>query len=604
MSRGKKRKLYVLDTNVLLSNNFAPHILSGNDIPDPEEFERFKKEMKFKGIHFDNKPNDIMIPDIVIRELDNLKTTSKRSDYSPILARIAMHTLEELLDTYGNDLKYDFQNYGNNNCELTLPNCAKIFMPELDEKSFLDQTIPFANNDDRILQYVRSRVTDRNKYDEIIVVSSDSTLRVKAKKLGIVADEFQYQNVKDPNQLNPGFTEHHVKDFKAQEIGSKRSFFITKEESEQLLGKKPKYNQILCFKDEETEELIGYFVVKRDDKGYRINPINDYVNLKQRIDKHNSELSQRTIDIYEGNISVVSEFSPSGELETMLKGINRKKFGGEARKAMLRSIRTLDEGDVKAYNEIKTKLSNHLTSGEKKKFDSDSKINLMLNPNILPCGRQIPYFNLLRDKNINIQSVSGNAGSGKTLFALLAGILGYLDGTYDSIRYVKPLVEADKGVGYLPGSLEAKMKPWVESAVGNLQEIFSFYNSKVSYKEYVLKQLKQLEYDDIISFEPLSFEAGNTWRNTYVILDEAQLITREQAKLAIGRIGDGTKAVFVGDLDQIASTRGSNYDYITERNSGLAHMIEKLSGDYLYAHIVLTKEDVKRSEAAKRADMI
>jgi len=641
---GKKKKVYVLDTNVLMNNKYAIQILSGNEIPDEEARSEFEKKLTLGDYCWSSEPNDIVIVDMLERELDHLKKDPKKLNYKDILAKEAINSLDELRETYklvqenillkskSNSLNFfsklfskktkspnnisnlnQFQ-YGLNRAFIELENGAKVNFQEHKEWIFQKLNIPFANNDDRFIYHIKCLMKEHPE-NHYIFVSSDINARNRAKTCGISAEDFEFQNVKNPNQLYKGFSTHSINDPAYENylpfIKNLKEFYVMNDVAENIFGKLPKHNQTLIFKDLNSEKQVDendstiYFIAKKEDEKFIIKPSLGHKKLENLIEEHNASSGVLLGSLYEGNKSNFNSVKDNME-KKLEKLFDEDKISKKSFTKKLKQIRGFTVGSVENIS-IMNQFINSISKSETGEVLSDDirSLNVILNKNIKPLYEQIPYVNLLMDKNIPVVSASGPAGTGKTYFALLCGMMQYLQGDYSRVRYIKPLVSSDEGHGFLRGSLEEKMAPWIRSAKDNLLCSFCYDDdfSSRAYDKHVEKVLKDLETDKILEYESLTFDAGRTWRNKYVVVDEVQLLTLNQIALILGRIGEGTKAVLVGDLGQIA-LKGRGYDYLTERNSGLAHMVEKLPDEKTYAHIALSDNCIKRSEAAKLANRL
>ena len=153
--------------------------------------------------------------------------------------------------------------------------------------------------------------------------------------------------------------------------------------------------------------------------------------------------------------------------------------------------------------------------------------------------RQEDYVNLLLDPHKVLIFATGPAGTGKTMLAVLAGIKAYKEGLVDKIVITRPAVGVDdEKHGFLPGTLNEKMAPWT-------RPIFDVMNEYYSPKEIAL----MLE-DEIIEIIPLAFMRGRTFKNSWIIVDEMQNSTSNQMKMVLTRIGDNSRMVITGDLNQ------------------------------------------------------
>lgn len=198
-------------------------------------------------------------------------------------------------------------------------------------------------------------------------------------------------------------------------------------------------------------------------------------------------------------------------------------------------------------------------------------------------------MDLLTDDSIKVVSLIGRAGSGKTLCALAAGLEQTLqnprhnagaDSQYTKMIVSRPVQPMGRDIGFLPGTLEEKMEPWLAPIRDNLQYLLG--NDKMMVQDYLEK--------GIIEIEALSYIRGRSIANAYIIIDEAQNLTRHELKTIITRVGEGTKIILTGDIEQIDNV------YINETSNGLVHAVEKFKSYDVAGHVTLIKGE--RSEVA------
>lgn len=193
---------------------------------------------------------------------------------------------------------------------------------------------------------------------------------------------------------------------------------------------------------------------------------------------------------------------------------------------------------------------------------------------------------LLRDE-IQLVTLTGLAGSGKTYVALMAGLDGVQQGKYKRIVVSRSIQPVGRDLGYLPGDMDDKMQPWLAPITDNFRTMLSDKN--FTYFE-MMKERGELEV------APLAYIRGRTFNDSYVIVDEAQNATVHELKTIITRIGKGSKIVLLGDTDQIDTP------YINKLSNGLSIVVHKFRDKNSAAHVQLVKG--QRSDIASLASLI
>jgi PhoH-like ATPase len=187
---------------------------------------------------------------------------------------------------------------------------------------------------------------------------------------------------------------------------------------------------------------------------------------------------------------------------------------------------------------------------------------------------QLYALNALIDPNINLVTITGLAGSGKTFITLMTAISGLNDHKYDRIVITRNVQPVGKDIGFLPGDLKEKMLPWMSPIMDNFRHAFK--DKDLSYFEMLLEK-------GTIEIAPLSYMRGRTFSNTFLIFDEAQNATIHEIKTVVTRMGENSKIVMLGDTDQIDTP------YIDSLSNGLTVVSEKFKNESIAAHIKLKK---------------
>ncbi len=195
---------------------------------------------------------------------------------------------------------------------------------------------------------------------------------------------------------------------------------------------------------------------------------------------------------------------------------------------------------------------------------------------------QIYAMNVLLDPKIPLVTLTGPAGCGKTLLALASALALTNEGVYEKSMITRPIIPMGNDIGFLPGSLTEKMDPWIQPLKDNLM---------VLTKGNAQSMLHLM--DRWIEIEALTFIRGRSLPRRFFIIDEAQNLSPSEVKTIVTRMGEGSKVVFTGDLQQVDTNR-------SERSSnGLSYLITKMLNEPLAAHIHLQKSE--RSTLAARA---
>jgi len=199
-------------------------------------------------------------------------------------------------------------------------------------------------------------------------------------------------------------------------------------------------------------------------------------------------------------------------------------------------------------------------------------------------------LDLLMDPDVQVVTLVGKAGSGKTLLSIAAGLAQAVeeikDTTYKRLIVSRPIQPLGKDIGYLPGTMEEKMAPWLSPIQDNLRYLMG--NDKETLRMYTSQ--------GIIEIEALTYIRGRSIADAFIIIDEAQNLTAHELKTIITRVGENTKVVLTGDIDQIDNA------YVDETSNGLAYAVEKFKSHDISGHITLVKGE--RSKVATLAAKI
>lgn len=443
MTKNKLPKIFVLDTNVILHD--------------------------FRAIH-NFEENDIVIPIAVIEELDKFKKGNDTINYN---AREFIREMDKITDNrlFGNGIEIG-KGKGHIKIEMGHP-----FSDQMAESLFED------TQDHRILATTHW-IAQNNQTRQVVLVSKDINLRMKAKALGLMAQDY----------LSDKVTE--------EKLDTIMQGVITIEGIGQ----------------DNFQEMVN------NEHGIAI-----------------KELKQKSV--YANQFFVINQKNQESTLlaryqkstESVIKVQSQKAYGIEPRN-----------------------------------------------------NEQAFALDVLLDQNIKLVSLTGTAGTGKTLLALAAALAQ--EQMYDQILLSRPVIPLkNQEMGFLPGDVKEKLGPYMLPLFDNLTVIknaFSSTSSQVVKIEEMLKREKLL-------ISPLAYIRGRSLSNTFFIIDEAQNLTPHEVKTIITRAGEDTKLVFTGDIHQIDSP------YLDMHSNGLTYLSEKLSGQELFAHVNLVHGE--RSELSELA---
>jgi len=211
---------------------------------------------------------------------------------------------------------------------------------------------------------------------------------------------------------------------------------------------------------------------------------------------------------------------------------------------------------------------------------------------------QAMALDLLMDDQVKLISLIGQAGTGKTLLALAAGMAKVLnEQVFTKLLCARPIMPLGRDIGYLPGDKDQKLTAWMQPIFDNLTYLLSNrlsggdneHKSHASLSS-VEQRIQQLMDSGQIVLEPLTYIRGRSIPNQFMIVDESQNLTPHEVKTIASRVGDGTKLILTGDATQIDNP------YLDSGSNGLSYLVERLKGKGLVGHVTLAKSE--RSELA------
>lgn len=456
--RSPRTKLFVLDTNVLMH--------------DPTSLFRFEE-------------HDLFVPMMTLEELDSNKKGMSEVARN---ARQASRMMDEIVSSEDTDMKEGIP--------LDLPSnglaSGKLFLQAEAINFKLPDALPTVKGDNQILAVVM-HLAERFPKRPVILVSKDINMRIKARALGVEAqDYFNDKVLEDSDLLYTGSRE------------LTQSFWETHG------------------KDMESWKDDGH----------------SYFRLKGPI----------------ANELLVNEFLYQEDAAPLQAWVKSK----ESRSVL---IETLTD-----YSHAKNSVWGIVTRNREQNF----AMNLLMNP-------EIDFVTLL-----------GQAGTGKTLLTLAAALTQVLESKrYSEVIMTRVTVPVGEDIGFLPGTEEEKMAPWMGALEDNLDVLNGTTGEGGEWGRAATRDLIRSR----IKIKSLNFMRGRTFLNKFLIIDEAQNLTPKQMKTLITRAGPGTKVVCLGNIAQIDTP------YLTEGSSGLTFVVDRFKGWVHSGHITL-----QRGERSRLAD--
>lgn len=440
MKSPSQKKLFVLDTSVLLFDHNAI-----NNFQD----------------------NDVAIPITVLEELDNFKIGNETKNFE---AREIIRFLDKIS---GKNELNKWIKLGQGRGAL------KIVMHTSNLEQDAEIIFGKEKNDHKILNAALS-LKQNNKNCIIILVTKDINLRLKAKAIGLLAEDYKTGKVQDVTKISKGFPV--INDFDGEII---KDLYQENHIAENgLLG--------------DLKLANGYYILNN------------------------------------GKNSILTRYnSETDEIERVEK---KYAYGIKPRNA-----------------------------------EQTFAINALLN------------------EDIKLVALQGVAGTGKTLLALASAL--EQKNKYQQIILARPIIPlSNREIGFLPGSADDKISPYMQPLWDNL----NFIKNQFNINEKKNKAIEEMERSGILSIIALAFIRGRSLSDVIFIIDEAQNLTPHEIKTIITRAGQNTKVIFTGDIHQIDTP------YMDEQSNGLSYLIDKLKGNRLFAHIKLEKGE--RSELANLAN--
>ena len=210
--------------------------------------------------------------------------------------------------------------------------------------------------------------------------------------------------------------------------------------------------------------------------------------------------------------------------------------------------------------------------------------------------QQTMALDMLLDDEIKLVTLVGGAGTGKTLLAIAAGMAKvYTEKRYEKLLVARPIMPMGRDIGYLPGDKDEKLGAWMQPIFDNLSYLLSTRGSHLQTAEShtTEQRIGKLLADGQLVLEPLTYIRGRSIPHQFIIIDEAQNLSPHEIKTIVSRVGESTKIVFTGDIQQIDSP------YLDSSSNGLSYLVDRMKGVPIVGHISLAKSE--RSELASLA---
>jgi len=288
--------------------------------------------------------------------------------------------------------------------------------------------------------------------------------------------------------------------------------------------------------------------------------------IKKRVRKSKKQMEKELLNEYYDDVAA--------ELASKTKEKANQRKKNQTNKDAMKDKDSNYMNDSDKGTNMKKTYENMQYLSDKEKREFDQKFTNPINTN------QENYVATLKNKNKKIVFASGPAGTGKTLFATEYGIKHFLIGNYEKLIFTRPNVSVDEELGFLPGTMEEKMAPWI-------RPIYDILYNFISPKE-----VQQLMEDKIIEIAPLGYMRGRTFKNCWIVADEMQNSTVSQMKMLLTRLGENSRLVITGDLEQ--------FDRPNELN-GLEDFLKKFSGKQSSSIqcFIFDKGDIQREPVVK-----
>ncbi len=210
--------------------------------------------------------------------------------------------------------------------------------------------------------------------------------------------------------------------------------------------------------------------------------------------------------------------------------------------------------------------------------------------------QQTMALDLLLDDEVRLITLTGGAGTGKTLLAMAAGMYKvFQEERYDRLLVARPIMPMGRDIGFLPGDKDEKLSAWMQPIFDNLDYLLSTRGSFIEQADSKTteQRIEKLLADGRLILEPLTYIRGRSIPHQFMIVDEAQNLSPHEVKTIVSRVGEGTKLILTGDLEQIDNP------YLDASSNGLSTVIERMRSEGIVGHVTLSKSE--RSDLASLA---
>lgn len=214
---------------------------------------------------------------------------------------------------------------------------------------------------------------------------------------------------------------------------------------------------------------------------------------------------------------------------------------------------------------------------------------------IRPLNREQQYaFEVLMDDEVQLVTLAGKAGTGKTILAIAAGLQKVVnEKVHRRLAIYRPVIPMGRDIGFLPGTEQEKLSPWMQPIMDNLEFLLNEHGGG---KKGSTGRADYLLDSNLLDIRALTYIRGRSLPQQFIIIDEAQNLTPHEVKTIVTRAGEGTKIVFTGDPYQI------DHPYLDSTSNGLTHLVERFRDHAIAAHVTLSKGE--RSKLAELASVV